>query len=1108
MWKLIILLVVVCNVNVIGIKLHLTEFVGCYMDQETRTLNGKMTISTKMTVDSCRKTCTNLKFKYYGVEYSEECFCGNKLTTITKMRDGDCLKPCTGDKTQACGGDWRIAVYENPYITPPKFVGCYMDQQARTLNEKMTVSTTMTVDSCRKTCTDLKFKYYGVEYGKECFCGNKLTTIKKMRDGDCLKPCTGDKTQACGGYWRIALYVNPYITPPTAIVKKEFVGCYMDQQARTLNEKKTISTTMTVDSCRKTCTDLKFKYYGVEYGKECFCGNKLTTIKKMRDGDCLNPCTGDKTQACGGDWRIALYVNPYITPPTAIVKKEFVGCYMDQQARTLNEKKTISTTMTVDSCRKTCTDLKFKYYGVEYGKECFCGNKLTTIKKMRDGDCLNPCTGDKTQACGGDWRIALYVNPYITPPTAIVKKEFVGCYMDQQARTLNEKKTISTTMTVDSCRKTCTDLKFKYYGVEYGKECFCGNKLTTIKKMRDGDCLKPCTGDKTQACGGDWRIALYVNPYITPPTAIVKKEFVGCYMDQQARTLNEKKTISTTMTVDSCRKTCTDLKFKYYGVEYGKECFCGNKLTTIKKMRDGDCLKPCTGDKTQACGGDWRIALYVNPYITPPKFVGCYMDQQARTLNEKKTISTTMTVDSCRKTCTDLKFKYYGVEYGKECFCGNKLTTIKKMRDGDCLKPCTGDKTQACGGDWRIALYVNPYITPPTAIVKKEFVGCYMDQQARTLNEKKTISTTMTVDSCRKTCTDLKFKYYGVEYGKECFCGNKLTTIKKMRDGDCLKPCTGDKTQACGGDWRIALYVNPYITPPKFVGCYMDQQARTLNEKKTISTTMTVDSCRKTCTDLKFKYYGVEYGKECFCGNKLTTIKKMRDGDCLKPCTGDKTQACGGDWRIALYVNPYITPPTAIVKKEFVGCYMDQQARTLNEKKTISTTMTVDSCRKTCTDLKFKYYGVEYGKECFCGNKLTTIKKMRDVDCLKPCTGDKTQACGGDWRIALYVNPYITPPTAIVEKEFVGCYMDQQARTLNEKKTISTTMTVDSCRKTCTDLKFKYYGVEYGKECFCGNKLTTIKKMRDSDCLQPCTGDKTQACGGDWRIALYVNSFY
>lgn len=48
------------------------------------------------------------------LQYSSQCFCGNKLTYSRRMRVDDCLIPCAGDKTQACGGTWRIAVYRNP----------------------------------------------------------------------------------------------------------------------------------------------------------------------------------------------------------------------------------------------------------------------------------------------------------------------------------------------------------------------------------------------------------------------------------------------------------------------------------------------------------------------------------------------------------------------------------------------------------------------------------------------------------------------------------------------------------------------------------------------------------------------------------------------------------------------------------------------------------------------------------------------------------------------------------------------------------------------------------------------------------------------------------
>lgn len=61
--------------------------------------------------------------------------------------------------------------------------------------------------------------------------------------------------------------------------------------------------------------------------------------------------------------------------------------------------------------------------------------------------------------------------------------------------------------------------------------------------------------------------------------------------------------------------------------------------------------------------------------------------------------------------------------------------------------------------------------------------------------------------------------------------------------------------------------------------------------------------------------------------------------------------------------------------------------------------------------------------------------------------------------------------------EFVGCYKDQRSRTLNEKDTKSSSMTVDKCRKTCTSLKYKYYGVEV-RTCY---KITnTIWKTKVS----------------------------
>ena len=58
----------------------------------------------------------------------------------------------------------------------------------------------------------------------------------------------------------------------------------------------------------------------------------------------------------------------------------------------------------------------------------------------------------------------------------------------------------------------------------------------------------------------------------------------------------------------------------------------------------------------------------------------------------------------------------------------------------------------------------------------------------------------------------------GLEYGDECFyqMGNKISSSAvKKPDSDCEKPCAGDSSETCGGDYRIQVsQANCTIAPP------------------------------------------------------------------------------------------------------------------------------------------------------------------------------------------------------------------------------------------------------------------------------------------------------
>ena len=85
--------------------------------------------------------------------------------------------------------------------------------------------------------------------------------------------------------------------------------------------------------------------------------------------------------------------------------------------------------------------------------------------------------------------------------------------------------------------------------------------------------------------------------------------------------------------------------------------------------------------------------------------------------------------------------------------------------------------------------------------------NCYIDNPKRILDPKTKIALSiMTPDVCNKICVASNYKYFGVEYGAECFCGNKLPS-RKLKDNmsKCNMNCRGDTKQKCGASWRINI---------------------------------------------------------------------------------------------------------------------------------------------------------------------------------------------------------------------------------------------------------------------------------------------------------------
>ncbi len=65
---------------------------------------------------------------------------------------------------------------------------------------------------------------------------------------------------------------------------------------------------------------------------------------------------------------------------------------------------------------------------------------------------------------------------------------------------------------------------------------------------------------------------------------------------------------------------------------------------------------------------------------------------------------------------------------------------------------------------------------------------------------------------------------------------------------------------------------------------------------------------------------------------------------------------------------------------------------------------------------------------------------------------------------------------------------------------------VDKCRAFCAGRGFAYAGVQYFKECFCGNSYGRYGNINTSECNTRCVGNEGQLCGGGWALGVWRTS--
>ncbi|CAN0113075.1 unnamed protein product [Ectocarpus sp. 12 AP-2014] len=183
-----------------------------------------------------------------------------------------------------------------------------------------------------------------------------------------------------------------------------------------------------------------------------------------------------------------------------------------------------------------------------------------------------------------------------------------------------------------------------------------------------------------------------------------------------------------------------------------------------------------------------------------------------------------------------------------------------------------------------------------------------------------------------------------------------------------------------------------------------------------------------------------------------------------------------------------------------LGCYEDDRENRIMDDLALSdNSMTTELCELTC--LGHTYFATQYGRECWCGSAGANYASHGEsTDCTYACAGDADRTCGGFDAANVYL---YTGDDATLTSTFVGCYQDESdARIMELALTDSSSMTKEMCEAECTGNT--YFGMQYGRECFCGGSSTDLLQHGESTaCDYECPGDSDQSCGGLYAMSVY-----
>ncbi|KAK3327788.1 WSC domain-containing protein [Cercophora scortea] len=672
------------------------SFVDCHTDLvAARTLRGKNTQSAAMTVEFCAAYCNG--YTYFGVEYSQECFCGNDiLGGSTTATDGRCSMVCSGNPLQICGGASGLSFYKQGGISG-----------SSSSSSSASVSTTASVSASSSSDT-------------------VATTTSSSSTSSTSSAATPSVTVTCPNDDQTIYTTQNGLT--------FLLECYIDHFAGDLTMKYVSSYGACAETCSTTATCVAFSWQpGLD--SPCYMkssvgaanqnggvwGAKVVTLPKTSSSTTSAAATTSSSSSSSSS--SASTSKPATTSSSSSISS--TSSSTSSSSTSSSTSSVAPTTSSSSSSRSSTSSSTSSAVPTTSSTSSTTSSVVPTTSSSSSRSSTSSSTSSSSTSSSTSSLVSTTSPTRSTTSSTTSTSSVSPTTSSSSSRSSTASSTSSTTSSVASTSTSSTSSTRSSTSSSTSSTSSTTSSTSSTKSSTSSTTLAPTTSSTTSTKSTTSSTSTTTTSATATPTAPAWT-YAGCASDSTTlRALNGTSTTNTAMTIELCQAFCTSKNFPYAGLEYSTQCYCGLDLAPGYTYGQTGCSMACGGDATQTCGGKSRISVYQNTTYVMPKVVqtavagsiqatlqGCFVDNStARVLPKYTWTSTTqITPSSCVAKCATKGYAVSGVEYGGECYCGDAVPPASALAPSpwDCRAMfCTGDSSSFCGAGKRILVYAS-----------------------------------------------------------------------------------------------------------------------------------------------------------------------------------------------------------------------------------------------------------------------------------------------------------------------------------------------------------------------------------------------------------------